>query len=379
MSSGIYLVDGDGELLRMEEAKYDSEDVLQRLLADYPDLLAGDQMHGSDPRRWILVRREARVPAEDGGGGRWAVDHLFLDQDGIPTLVEVKRSSNTEIRRQAVGQLLDYAANATAYWPVEQLIADHAATCREAGVSPEEAIHEHLRDDDDHEGFWTRVKTNLQAGRVRLVFVADRVPPELRRIVEFLNAQMDPCEVIAVEVKQYVGEGQTALVPTVVGLTAQAQRRKGSPGGAGRPPLTEQTFFEELAIHCDQTAVDGARAVLKWLTENVTRVEWQRSMLGRLRAGEVEYTPVALYPDGKIDFQLMFLARRPAFAAGAVREELVERIRALPGATVPENAANAFPYVMLGDVPGPTVLESFIDTLAWTVAQIHAHHEEPEQ
>jgi hypothetical protein len=57
------------------------------------------------------------------------------------------------------------------------------------------------------ETFWAMVKTNLQAGRVRLIFVADVIPPELRRIVEFLNAQMDPAEVLALEIKQYVGEG----------------------------------------------------------------------------------------------------------------------------------------------------------------------------
>jgi hypothetical protein len=28
------------------------------------------------------------------GGGRWSVDHLFLDQDAVPTIVEVKRSTD---------------------------------------------------------------------------------------------------------------------------------------------------------------------------------------------------------------------------------------------------------------------------------------------
>lgn len=54
-------------------------------------------------------------------GGRWSLDHLFLDQDGIPTLVEVKRSSDTRIRREVVGQVMDYAANAVAYWPPSAL------------------------------------------------------------------------------------------------------------------------------------------------------------------------------------------------------------------------------------------------------------------
>jgi hypothetical protein len=34
-----------------------------------------------------------------------------FDQNAVPTLVEVKRSSDTRIRREVVGQMLDYAAN----------------------------------------------------------------------------------------------------------------------------------------------------------------------------------------------------------------------------------------------------------------------------
>jgi hypothetical protein len=89
--------------------------VLQRLLAKFPDLLAGDQVTSGEARRWILIDRESAVPDSEDGGGRWSVDHLFLDQDAVPTLVEVKRSSDTRIRREVVGQLIDYAANAVVY------------------------------------------------------------------------------------------------------------------------------------------------------------------------------------------------------------------------------------------------------------------------
>jgi hypothetical protein len=86
-------------------------------------------MNVEAPRRWLLVSRELAVPAEEGGGGRWAVDHLFLDQDGVPTIVEVKRCSDSRIRREVVGQMLDYAANAVVYWPVEDIRARYEATC----------------------------------------------------------------------------------------------------------------------------------------------------------------------------------------------------------------------------------------------------------
>ena len=88
-----FWIQADKTLTELTEQPYDSEALLQGLLADYPDLLAGRQIDPGAPRRWLLVTREASVPDEPGGARRWSVDHLFLDQDGIPTLVDVKRSN----------------------------------------------------------------------------------------------------------------------------------------------------------------------------------------------------------------------------------------------------------------------------------------------
>jgi hypothetical protein len=183
----IYLLKEDSKLLAMEEAPYDSERLLQKLLADHPDLLAGDQIDAEEPRRWLLVTREMAVPGEQDGAGRWSLDHLFLDQDAIPTLVEVKRSSDTRIRREVVGQMLDYAANAVVYWPVEEIKAKFESRCKDDGDDPETELVGLLGEGQDTSTFWQSVKTNLQAGRVRLLFIADEIPTELRRVVEFLN------------------------------------------------------------------------------------------------------------------------------------------------------------------------------------------------
>lgn len=111
----IYLMRQNGELIEMNERGYDTEDLLQGYLADHPDLLAGAQINEDEPRRWLLISRVMEVPFEEGGSDRWSADHLFLDQDAIPTIVEVKRSSDTRARREVVAQTLDYAANGIMY------------------------------------------------------------------------------------------------------------------------------------------------------------------------------------------------------------------------------------------------------------------------
>ena len=60
------------------------------------------------------------------------------------------------------------------------------------------------------DGFWERVATNLDASRLRLLFVADDIPVPLEWVVEFLNAQMAGIEVLAVEIKQFKGDPCTA-------------------------------------------------------------------------------------------------------------------------------------------------------------------------
>jgi len=103
MKDKIFLVREDESLVEMEETEYEKEIVLQELLEKYPSLLAGDQMYSNSPRRWLLVSREIGIAFEEGGARILPVDHLFLDQEGIPTLIEVKRRSDTRIRREVVG------------------------------------------------------------------------------------------------------------------------------------------------------------------------------------------------------------------------------------------------------------------------------------
>lgn len=240
MTGEIFLMDNDENIIPMNETKYDSERILQELLAKYPQLLAGDQINSENPRKWILVTREVGIPEKEDSPDIWSLDNLFIDQDAIPTLVEVKRSGDTRIRREVVGQMLDYAANAILYWPVEKLKLLYEAECEKNGVNPVQYLTSKLDLDTEYDDFWSDVETNLNAGKIRMLFVADDIPSELQTIVEFLNDQMERAEVLAISVKQYAGESLKALVPRIVGQTATA-RIKGSRGP--KKKWDEPSFF----------------------------------------------------------------------------------------------------------------------------------------
>ena len=72
MNNRVFSLDRDGVLRRLERQTYTNEQILQRLLAQYPDLLAGDEMDLEAPKRWLFIGREYGVPGEEGGSSRWA-------------------------------------------------------------------------------------------------------------------------------------------------------------------------------------------------------------------------------------------------------------------------------------------------------------------
>lgn len=364
-TSGAIFVRTDSGLTELRETAYDSETTLQLLIAEYPSLLAGDQIDASSPRRLALVKREMGVPAGNEASSRWSLDHLFLDQDGVPTLIEVKRSSDTRIRREVVGQMLDYAANAVVHWPVDRIRAAFEATSTARGLDPDVVLRD-LLEDDDLERYWATVQTNLQAGRIRLVFVADEIPTELRRVIEFLNMQMSPAEVLALEVRQYVGQGIETLVPRIIGQTSAAQQRKSTDGGPA-PQWDEPMFFDTLASNCAASEVDVARRLLAWANAHGLRIWWGRgrisgSFFAMLDHQEGNYFTFSVWTNGKVEIQFQWMYDKPGNLGDGSPEVLRSNLNRIAGVAIPERSTRGKPSIALNLLTDPETLDVFIDS-----------------
>lgn len=373
MKPGIFLLQDNDELVEMNEQAYDSESLLQTLLAKYPALLVGNQIDQAAPRRWLLIERESGVPAKEGGAGRWSADHLFLDQDAIPTIVEVKRSTDTRIRREVVGQMLDYAANAVVYWPVEYMRERFAVTCESRELDTDEQLKSFLGEDVEPEEFWQRANKNLQDRKIRLLFVADEIPTELQRIVEFLNEQMDRTEVLAIEVKQFVGEGLTGLVPRVIGRTAEAQRVK-VPGERGQRK-DEASFFQVMEENRSIEESETARKILDWSKENFSYINWGKASFSPVLERDSAYShiPFGVYTSGQIEIKFRRMKYRiPAFHSDEERLDLVRRLNEIPGINLPPDCIGKYPTILLSTLSDPNALERFLKVIAWTIEQAKA-------
>lgn len=381
----IFLLRDNEQFIEMEERCYDSERVLQELLSKYPSILSSDNHMGGEPRRWLLLQAEAGLSDTEQGSNRWSVDHLFVDQYGVPTIVEVKRSSDTRIRREVVGQMLEYAANAVAYWNVDALRAKFSETCRISASDPAEKLNLFLGETSSPVGltpdtFWQAVSQNLEAAKVRLIFVADEIPAELRRIVEFLNEQMKSAEVLAVEVKQFVGAGARTLVPRIIGQTMKAESAKSGNSSRGvARQWNETSFLEVLETNEGKSCADVARQIIDWAKVHMPDFWWGQGsrdgscFCGIRRNDRVLYC-CALWTYGTVEIQFQWLRDRPPFDDIGLRQELAERLNVIPGIRIPSDGINRRPGFQIDVLSVNTSLEAFFGVLTWFKEQALRGH-----
>ena len=372
MNGGLFLERDDGKLLEMTESPYDSEDILQALLAKYPNLLAGDQIDNNAPRRWLLIDREVGVPDTEISGDRWSIDHLFLDQDGIPTLVEVKRSSDTRLRREVIGQMLDYAANVVSYWSVETIINNLENRCINEEKNLEKELSEFLNEAKDADDYWEDVKSNLQTGKIRLLFVADVIPSELRRVIEFLNQQMIRAEVLGIEIKRYSGNDLQTYVPRVFGQSEQIKASK----TRSKRKWDEPSFLAELTKKFGSSAKDVALNILDWSKNNASFIDWGQGMqMGsftpKLTRKNQDISIITVYTQGSIEIKFKTYAATIFKENSKTKcEELLQKLNELDSVDLPRDSINKWASIRISVLENQENFERFIQSLAWLIAEI---------
>ncbi|HHT11452.1 MAG TPA: hypothetical protein GX009_14185 [Candidatus Atribacteria bacterium] len=370
MKGKIYLIQKDDELVEMEEKEYENEDLLQKLLVDYPDLLAGELINDSNPRRWLLISREMDVPTKEDTLGKWSADHLFIDQDAIPTIVEVKRSSDTRIRREVIGQMLDYAANGVVYWPVEKI----KSKFEDKHDEPEAVLSKFLDDESNVDDFWMKLKTNLQAGKIRMLFVADELPKDLKRVIEFLNEQMDPAEVLGIEIKQFSGEGIKTLVPRIIGQTEESKTKKST--SMGRIiDWDEKAFFTELEKNRGNEETRIAIKLNEWFKNNFQKFAFKKNpsfavYWPYISHDSADYLPFAINTNGQISIYFQYLKDKKPFNNENFRLELLKKVNEIENVHIPIDRIGGRPNFPLNTLNNDKSMQNFIKTLEWTLEKI---------
>jgi hypothetical protein len=356
--ASVYVLNGHGKSEPMKPVICKDEDKeLQTILKNNFDLLPGDQIEPDAPCRWMLIRREMPVPDPSTGTDRWSIDFLFVDQNATPTFVECKRYLDTRARREVVGQVLEYAANAQYFWSADDLRAYADTTAKENESSLEKGIRE-LQSEfgDSVENFFSEFEKKLKASEIRIVFFLEQAPPELKRLVEFLNKQMGAVEVLLVEARQYKGGDIQIVVPTLFGFTEQIRqiKREVSKQQSRQPVATDWASFRNNAIQkgleTEEIAVlENVYETCKVLNANIA---WGRGAVTATFSPKWPWlhpsvSPFTVYANGNLDLHL--IAFKNSDRGNRFSEIFGNRLVA-SGVNLPQNYQNAWVTVASEDL-----------------------------
>lgn len=351
----ILIRSGDSGWSEPSLTGYENEASLQQLIAEHPSLIPGVG--------------ERAVACREFSSGVGPADVVILDESGELTLVECKLTTNPQIRREIVGQVLDYASR---LWGMR--VDEFEATWRRASkseVSPLPAF--------DAEGAETRERLaeNLEAGRMRLVLAVDKVNDDLKRIVEYLNTiTLGEIAVFVMEFQRAQRDGVEVLIPTAFGSELADARGRRDRVTRERWPIES---FAEWGEQHDPDGMPAYRALRERLLQRGWRMNGVRASTPSLNAsievpalGGVRKWPISLQSDAQRGLRLNL-----RFVDFASAPEVAERMTAELEAAVPsvidteDVRARRFkvqPRVLLGSL-SPQQAEALVDALTAALAE----------
>jgi hypothetical protein len=178
-------------------------------------------------------------------------------------------------------------------------------------------------------------------------------------------------EVLAVEIRQFVGDDLRTLVPRVIGRTEGAVAIKDR-----RPTRQwdEESFFAELLKKEGPDAVAGARTVLDWGRRARVDIWWGQgaqdgSFVLWLKDGNVKHWFVSCWTYGSMEMQFQYMTGGP-FAQVAKREELRRRLNEVDGYNIPEDGITRRPRLDLALLKDAGRQRALLAALDWELAVI---------
>ena len=180
----------------------------------------------------VAVVREFNVPIG-------YIDIMGFSAEGEIAVIECKLANNPEIKRKAIGQVLEYGAAlwGMSYEEFDQKIQDRASK------PLAELVQDEVDDPEwDEELFRSTIEENLKAGNFILVIVVDEINEAMTRIIRFINACGNPqFSFAALEMRRFQSDDIEILLPKVGGDYRPSAIRQPS----SRRSWDKESIFED--------------------------------------------------------------------------------------------------------------------------------------
>ena len=254
----------EGGWYKADDKGYGGETQLQEMLAKYPDLIPIEDL-GDDRKPIKVTVREADN-----------TDLIGVDEDGNITIIETKLAYNPEIKREVIGQILEYASK---LWEnsyedfdstIHNIMGEHLQDLMEAKIGNGEGWSS-----DD---FRIAVGKNLKEGSFALFIIVDVINDELRQTISYINSRCPDVFVLyALELKYFHEKGVEIILPKLYGVAAGKTKAK-----ASYIQWDEEKFFKDVKERLNNNAeqLNAIKKLYKFSIDNTTKIGWGRGETG---------------------------------------------------------------------------------------------------
>ena len=203
---------------------------------------------------------------------------------------------------------------------------------------------------------------------MRLIILADEIPKRLQRVIEFLNNQFDPCEVLGIEIRHYTADnGMRMVAPRVIGQTAILERRKGK---SSKQKWTRETFLFEMTKNRPDEEIEVIERILAWVEKNKLRIWWGKGSTGGsfvplMDLNNDSHQLGAFWTDGYLLIRFNEIKKYDAFTSEESRIGLLKRLNELTGLNIGPERIGGMPKVPLSVFVQKENLEEFLKFYGW--------------
>lgn len=362
----LFIVE-EGKTKVLEDQGFDNEKLLQDVLEKFPEFIALDDLGVVEP--FIVIGREVATPAG-------YIDVLCIDGDGVLTVIETKLARNSQIRREVIGQVLEYVGQLSK-WTAHDVI--QAANKYFKSVSDQESLKYNclfeLISGPDQDGeleleqMYELIGSNLRKGRIKVVIASDAIPDTLKDTVTFINS-FSNFDIYVFQIQSYIKDDLKIFAPAVYGYTSKVNTGVHT----DKVLWDEDGFFKHLESSEDDIR-NTIKSLYEFCLEHGAEIRWGTGKVSASFSMLVERngltaTVFSLYYNESSSYVSVNFGTMKRLFPDEVLDNFRLDLNRLPGIEFPEQAITdgKYPTIRIDKLIKNANLEGFISAIKKLVA-----------
>jgi pSer/pThr/pTyr-binding forkhead associated (FHA) protein len=237
----FYLVDQGKVRLFTRETATTSPLPLATVFSDSAEAVPWDEifkLEGAAPESGFDGARASFLFAHRDGDAQGDGSIILVDTAAVVTVIETADESNPKATSAFTGKAINLAATVATEWSAESLQKEFDAYCAKNGRLGTDHLRQRLGKHPQPD-YWKKVESNLQAGRIRVIFLIREPTVAIQKVIDFLHGKTSMAA-YALQLDLYMERGAERPRTAFAGKILEPSKGSRVPKGGAQPKATSE-------------------------------------------------------------------------------------------------------------------------------------------